>query len=292
MIDRLKQLAIFSKTIDHGSFRGAAAELNLSPSVVSHHISQLEDQLGVALIYRSTRKLRLTPEGERLLSAAHRMLAAVEGELADLSAEARDPSGTLRITVPSVLSQSEFVEKIADFARAYPRIELTLDFSDTKREMIGDDFDLAVRMSPKAKNSATTRKLFAVHRVIVGAPDYLAKRPEARRPEDLRDRDWVSLVPAHKAPIRFSRDGARGIDLRIKPTLKTNDAQALYKLARAGVGLAVVPEYLARADLQRGHMVQVLPDWDIPQIVVSAEWPANAPKHGLVHLALNALSEM
>ncbi|MGI9502636.1 MAG: LysR family transcriptional regulator, partial [Geminicoccaceae bacterium] len=78
MIDRLRQMAIFAKTIDHGSFRGAARELRLSPSVVSHHISQLEEHLGVALIYRSTRKLTLTREGERLLAATRKMLEAVE----------------------------------------------------------------------------------------------------------------------------------------------------------------------------------------------------------------------
>jgi DNA-binding transcriptional LysR family regulator len=81
MIDRLRQMAIFAKTIDHGSFRGAARELHLSPSVISHHISQLEDHLGVALIYRSTRKLTLTAEGKRLLIATHKMLDAVEDEL-------------------------------------------------------------------------------------------------------------------------------------------------------------------------------------------------------------------
>ena len=81
MIDRLRQMAIFAKTINHGSFRGAARELKLSPSVVSHHISQLEEHLGVALIYRSTRKLTLTKEGQRLLTATRNMLEAVEGEL-------------------------------------------------------------------------------------------------------------------------------------------------------------------------------------------------------------------
>jgi DNA-binding transcriptional LysR family regulator len=115
MIDRLRQMAIFAKTIDHGSFRGAARELRLSPSVVSHHISQLEDNLGVALLYRSTRKLTLTREGEKLLAATQKMLEAVEGELLDLSVSARTPSGELRITIPSVLSQSGFTDQIAAF---------------------------------------------------------------------------------------------------------------------------------------------------------------------------------
>ncbi len=177
MIDRLRQMAIFAKTIDHGSFRGAARELRLSPSVVSHHVAQLEESLGVALIYRSTRKLTLTPEGHRLLAATHKMLEAVEGELVDLSVSARAPSGELRITIPSVLSQSQFIEEIAAFSGAYPRIKLFLDFSDTRRALIDDGFDIAIRLGPKAKNTATSRKLFSVERKLVGSADYLSSRP-------------------------------------------------------------------------------------------------------------------
>jgi len=149
MIDRLRQMAIFAKTIDHGSFRAAAKELRLSPSVVSHHISQLEESLGVALLYRSTRKLSLTSEGERLLVAARNMLQAVETELVDLSSSANTPSGELRLTMPSVLSQSHFTDRIAAFSKAYPRITLSLDFSDTRRALIDDGFDLATARSSR-----------------------------------------------------------------------------------------------------------------------------------------------
>ena len=132
MIDLLRQMAIFAKTIDHGSFRGAARELKLSPSVVSHHISQLEEHLGVALIYRSTRKLTLTREGERLLLAARNMLEAVESELLELSLSGKEPSGELRITLGSILSQSQLTDIIADFSMTYPRIKIVLDYSDMR----------------------------------------------------------------------------------------------------------------------------------------------------------------
>lgn len=151
MLDHLRQMAIFAKVIDHGSFRGAARELRLSPSVVSHHISELEDRLGVALLYRTTRKLTLTPEGAKLLAATRRMLEAVEDEIAELSLSAREPSGELRITAPSVLSLSPLLDSIAAFSRAHPRIRLSLDFSDTRKDLIDDGFDLAVRFGPAAR---------------------------------------------------------------------------------------------------------------------------------------------
>ena len=140
-------MAIFAKTINHGSFRGAARELKLSPSVVSHHISQLEEHLGVALIYRSTRKLTLTKEEQRLLTATRNMLEAVEGELQALTSTANDPSGELRLTVPSVLSHSQITDKIASFSIAHPRIKLHLDFSNARCALIDDGFDFAINFS-------------------------------------------------------------------------------------------------------------------------------------------------
>lgn len=291
MIDRLRQMAIFAKTIDHGSFRGAARELRLSPSVVSHHISQLEESLGVALIYRSTRKLTLTREGHRLLAAAHKMLEAVEGELADLSVSASAPSGELRVTIPSVLSQSHFTEQIASFSKAYPRIKLFLDFSDIRRNLIDDGFDIAIRMGPKAKTTATSRKLFSVERRLIASVDYLASRLAPDHPDDIADWDWLALTPVHNVPVAFTK--ANGTQATIKPEARVfaNDAQALYRLARAGLGLAIVPDFLARDDVGRGAIDYVLPDWKLRTITVFAVWPSNAPKHGLIHLALDALGQ-
>lgn len=291
MIDRLRQMAIFAKTIDHGSFRGAARELRLSPSVISHHVSQLEEHLGVALIYRSTRKLALTQEGVRLLAATHKMLEAVEGELSTLSGSADEPSGELRLTVPSVLSQSNIMDRFAAFGTAYPRIRLSLDFSDTRRELIEDGYDFAIRMGPYQKNSATSRRLFEVKRVLVASTDYLSNRLPPHDPKDVADWNWLALSPVHKSVLSFHKSGSQNMTIKPDAKVSTNDAQALYRLARASSGLAIVPEFLTTEDVAKGIVKHVLPEWELPSIVAFAVWPANAPKHGLIHLALNALSK-
>jgi DNA-binding transcriptional LysR family regulator len=283
MIDRLRQMAIFAKTIDHGSFRGAARELHLSPSVVSHHISQLEEHLGVALIYRSTRKLTLTSEGQRLLAATRNMLDAVEGELQDLSAAASEPSGELCITLPSVLSLSHITDQIAAFSLEYPRITLTA--------LIDDGFDLAIRMGPSSKNSATTRTLFEVRRVLVASKDYLATRTVGNNPMALSDWEWLALAPVQNVPLSFRNKDGETMKIKPTPHMFTNDAQALHRLAHAGAGLAIVPEFLVAPDIDNGTMEILLPEWELRSISVFADWPANAPKHGLIHLALDALSQ-
>ncbi|WP_298861044.1 LysR family transcriptional regulator [uncultured Sulfitobacter sp.] len=283
-------MAIFVKTIDHGSFRGAARELRLSPSVVSHHISQLEEHLGVALMYRSTRKLALTHEGERLLMASRKMLEAVEGELATLSVSARDPSGELRITLPSVLSQSPLTDTIAKFSKTYPRIRLTLNFSDSRRALIEGGFDIGIRMGPGVKKSPNSTLLFKVGRKLVASADYLSTRETPSDPNQIRDWDWLALSTAKHDSLTFRKAGCALVKVRPEACISANDAQALYRLARQGTGLAVVPVFLAETDVADGRVSFVLPDWTLGEIDVFAEWPENAPRHGLIHLFLGELS--
>lgn len=291
MIDRLRQMAIFAKTIDHGSFRGAARELKLSPSVVSHHISQLEEHLGVALIYRTTRKLTLTREGERLLTATQNMLDAVEGELLELTASANEPSGELCLTAPSVLSHSPFTQLIARFMADYPRIRLSLDFSDTRKELIGGGFDIAIRMAIKKDVSPNTRRLFRVQRRLVAAPGFLAQYPTPNAPKDLRDWRWLELSPVQNTPVTLRRADESQVAHRRPSHLACNDALALYSLAREGAGLAIVPEFLTHSDVANGRVEYVLPDWQLDPIEVFAQWPSNAPKHGLIKRLVDALGD-
>lgn len=290
MIDRLRQMAIFAKAIDHGSFRGAANELKLSPSVVSHHISQLEEHLGVTLIYRSTRKLTLTTDGERLLAATRNMLDAVEDELLDISGTSRDPSGELRVTLPSALSQSMLTDAIAQFMTDYPRVRLSLDFSDTSKELIDQGFDVAIRFWLKRKKTPNTRKLFTVERVLVASPDYLKNQPRITHPSDLQNFDWLALSPVHSRGISFT---GKDTSVKIKPNARVfaNDVRSLYRLATNGLGVTSIPKYLAEDGVNSQQLEYILPEWRLDQLHVFAEWPANAPKHGLIHLLVNRLCE-
>lgn len=136
------------------------------------------------------------------------MIEAVEGELTDLSTTAAAPSGKLRLTLPSRLSQSHLTDQIAAFAAAHPRIKLSLDFSDTRRALIEDGFDCAIRMGPKLKPGPCTRKLFEVKRRLDASHAYLAGRPKARAPKDLLNWDWLMLIPAVNIPLEFKIQGS------------------------------------------------------------------------------------
>ena len=290
MIDQLRQMAIFAKVIDHGSFRGAASELNLSPSVVSHHISELEAHLGVALIYRSTRKLTLSTDGERLLSATRNMLEAIEEEVQDISGTSDDPSGQLRITMPSVLSHSSLTNAIAIFAIKYPRVKLILDYSDTSKDLIDDGFDLAVRMWVETKETPNSKILFSLRRNLIASAAYLKNHLPIKTPEQLSLCDWVMLFPAHKHGITLNKNGLKKIKVKPSARVYSNDAQSMHKLVLSGLGVAALPEFLVSKDVDSGALKTVLPHWKLDSVNVFAEWPTNAPRKGLIKLLLNELS--
>lgn len=282
MLDQFRQIAFFATTVDHGSFRAAARALRLSPSVVSHHVTQLEQTLGTALIYRTTRKLSLTPDGERLLAAARTMMAAAEAGLQDVSHQPQQLSGKLRVTLPAVLAQSELVDRISEFAIAFANARLSLDFSDVRRELIGDGFDVAIRMGWLEDSSLMARKLFDVERRLVAATHYLDSRPEPASPEDLGDWDWLELAPVwHKKP-EFSNGSKRVAIMRPESRISVNDAQALHRLTCQGAGLAIIPDFLTEEAISSGRLQVVLPEWTVAAVGVFAVWPSNAPRDGLV----------
>ncbi|MEO0498887.1 MAG: substrate binding domain-containing protein, partial [Pseudomonadota bacterium] len=209
------------------------------------------------------------------------MMEAAESELIELSVSAETPSGDLRLTLPSVLSRARLMNQIAAFSKRYPRIRLSLDFSDTRRSLIDDGFDIAIRMKPTARNSATSRKLFTVERKLVASTNYIAKRLTAASPRDLLAWDWMALAPVQNIPIKFTKKGQADINLKTEAHIIANDAHALCRLACDGTGLAILPGFLLQEFLEDRTLQHVLPDWSLGSIDIFAQWPANAPKHGL-----------
>jgi len=282
MLDELRQIALFAKTVDHGSFRAAAKALQLSPSVVSHHVAQLEQNLGVALLYRSTRNLSLTPDGERLLESAHAMVEAAESGLQMLSSQSSQPSGVLRITIPAIFTQSVLMEQLAEFALEYPKVELYLDLSELRRDLIADGFDVAIRAGDMKDSTLKAQKLFQFDRRLVASPEYIKSQTKPKSPIDLKDWDWLELDPVRHKKTEFRHGRKRQTVQKKKSRISVNSADALSRMVRAGVGVAIIPEYFAEPSIAAGELKHILPDWSVDPINVFAVWPSNAPKNGLV----------
>jgi len=288
MLEQLRQIAVFAKTVEAGSFRGAARQLGLSPSVVSYHVSQLEKQLGVALLYRSTRKLSLTRDGERMMQSAQAMLAAVESGLDSISTEYQ-PVGELRVSMPAVMALSPLIDRVGDFTRAFPQVGLQMSFTDLRQDVFTEGIDVIIRMGWLEDSNLKARKLAESSRVLVGATSYLASKQKPKKPRDLLDWDWLGLQPVGPDP-EFNAAGNRRQRLKFSPRIVVDNAIALFSLCKGGNGIAIVPEFLAKDDIESGLVQVILPDWRVKAAGIYALWPANAPKQGLTHRFVEALS--
>lgn len=292
MIDDLRQIAIFAKIVEHGSFRAAAKALKLSPSVVSHHVSQLEERLDVALMYRSTRNFTLTESGQSLLESARQMIEAAETGINDIRDMAAEPSGELRITIPAVLSHSRLVDEFASFSQRYPKVTLNLVFSDSRYDLIRDGFDLGIRMGLTHKRGPTWRLLRTDKRCLIAATDYLLGQSRPTAPKEAEMLDWLELDTPKKIKPTFWQQDGDSVKLSPKPRITVNDANALYQMARAGAGLAIVPEFLVSRDAAAGRVQILLTEWQTNMLYTSAEWPRNAPKNGLIKLLVAKISKV
>ena len=289
MLDHLKRMAIFAQTVEHGSFSGAAKALKLSPSVVSHHISALEETLNSPLLYRSTRRLSLTEHGHELYAASRKMLDAADEGLLSITEAVQEPAGTLRVTAPSVLSRSFLVERFTVFASEHPKVTLNLDFTDQRRDVVADGIDVAIRMGWLKDSALKARKLRDVRRVLVVSRGYVGSRPHPRKPEDLQDWNWINLSPVEGRQRLFHKQGKQ-MRLRTESRIFVNDANALSGLVRGGGGLAVLPHFLVEDDIASGQLIHMFPDWEPEPIAIHAVWQPNAPRTGLVGRLIDAVA--
>ena len=159
MIDQLRAIAIFARVAEEGSFSAAGRALRLSTSVVSQHVSNLEQDLGVTLLYRSTRAISLTTEGQTLLSSAKQMLAAARQGLEDITIAGDEPVGALKITMPGFVRESAFEKALWSFARQHRSIAITLRSGDEQRDLIKEGYDLALRLGKMRDSTLRSKKV-------------------------------------------------------------------------------------------------------------------------------------
>lgn len=280
MIDELRALAIFAKVVEAGSFRSAANELKLSPSVVSHHVAQLEERLGVALLYRSTRQLSLTFEGKKLFESAKSMLLAAENGLNSVTHQASEPSGKLNLTVAAFLTRSTLVRDIAAFAKVFPKVALSINFSDVQQDVIREGIDLAIRVGDLKDSALKAKKLFDMKRKLVVSSDFMTNREIPHSPKDLIQWEWIGLKMRPNTKELINQSGKTFL-IDFEPRIIADSVDAVCQLAIAGLGLATPPSFLVAEDISQGYLVEPLPDWHVESLPVYAVWPPNASKESL-----------
>lgn len=269
----LDGMAIFAAVIDSGSFTAAARALGLSKSAVSKRIAALEDALGTRLIDRTTRRLRLTEAGEEYYEAAARVVHEAEEAALAVAHYQSEPRGLLRVSVPMSFGQRHVVPHIAEFLARHPRLSLQLDLDDRRVDLIGEGYDLAIRIAALPDSTLVARRLAPARRVLCGAPDYFARHGRPRRPEDLRAHNCLGYdYLATRDEWRFAGRGG-AVSVRVAGTFRANNGDALLALARAGVGLVLGPTFMACEDLAAGRLETCLDDWNADIDGIFAVYP-------------------
>jgi DNA-binding transcriptional LysR family regulator len=259
--DRARALALFATVVESGSFSAAARLLDLTPSAVARAIDRIEARLGVRLLLRSTRGLTLTAEGQSYLLAARRILADLDDAEQQI-ADQGNPRGRLRVTAALAHGRLCIVPLLGDFARAYPHILVDIALTDTLVDIAGGQADVAIRFGPLADSALTARKLGESGRVIVAAPDYLARHGTPRVPEDLHAHNCLNFNFRRAEPIwPFRRDG-RDVSLCVEGGIVANNGETLGQLAAAGVGVTRVGRFSVAAEIADGRLVPLLEEYN------------------------------
>ena len=272
MIDVLRPMAIFAAVAEAGSFTAAAKKLRLTTSVVSHHVSKLEERLDVALLYRSTRSLSLTDEGRKLLRAAQAMMLAAEGGLEQVSEGGGELAGMLRLTMPAFMFNSVHEKAIWNFAAMHPNVVIDLHSSDRQVDLIGGGFDVAIRLSETASSALRMRRLGSFERKLVCAPSYLELHGPIRSIDDLKKCNFVEIDMLPGALV-LERDGQT---VEVSPQagrIRVNSIVAAHAAVLNGLAIQRLPASHVESDLRLGRLVEPLPDWSPPKLAIYAVWP-------------------
>jgi len=271
-MDHLDSLRVFISVATHGSFAEAARRLRLSPSVVTRSIADLEQRLGLMLLHRTTRSVRLTDRGEIYLESSRRILADIETSDAQVRGANAAPRGLLNITAPILFGRLQVLPIVSQTLKRHRDLTIRLTLSDRYVHLADEGVDLAIRIGPLADSSLMATRLGAVNRVLVASPAYLDARGLPRTPSDLIDHDIVAFENVD-ATNEWRFDAGRKT-VRVSPRLMVNSADAAIAAVEDGLGITRALSYQVREGVLAGRLVLVLGDQMPETLPVNAVFPA------------------
>lgn len=297
-------LVLFAHVAESGSFTKAADRLGLPKSTLSRRLSAMEALLGERLMLRTTRRLSVTEFGAAVLEHARQVVTEVDGALSLAQHRQAEPSGHLRVSMPSDIAMLVLADTLAAFAKSHPAITLELDLSPRRVDLVAENFDLAIRMGALPDDShLAARRLAVFTGGLYASPGWLAhfgaplEHPDALLAPAAQVHALVIGAPNQEpAPWQLRRQGS-GLDgtgelWRGLPARRTlaNAPAVLMQMAVAGVGVAPLSEFFAMPALRRGELVRLLPEWDLPPAPAWAVFPERRLMPAKTRVFLEALS--
>ncbi|MFP5467707.1 MAG: LysR family transcriptional regulator [Gammaproteobacteria bacterium] len=249
-----------------GSYTAAATRLGVSKAAMSQRIADLEKMAGISLVQRTTRSVRLTEAGQRLVDDTRQAFEHITQSFAQVRDLAGVPRGQVRVTAPVALARQQIVPRLAEFLRQYPQVRVELDMADRLCSLANEGFDLAIRHTATPPDTHVAWTLCPTRSVLVTSRTYLRRHGQPQTPADLARHNCLHYPRSQETPAWTlepcgGTPGQERITVQVFGTLAANNSEALRDAALAGLGIALLPDFSAQDALASGRLVHVLPDW-------------------------------
>ncbi|MFO1253458.1 MAG: LysR substrate-binding domain-containing protein [Inhella sp.] len=265
-VDRLHLMTVYVAVVDANGFAGAARKLHISPPAVTRAVAELERQLGVRLLTRTTRVVRVTDVGARYVEDCRRIRASLSEADAAVNGLHREPQGRLTLTAPVLLGAQFITGIVSEYLQRYPQVSATCLFLDRVVNLMDEGVDVAVRIGELPDSSLQAVRVGQVRRVICASPEYLARHGTPQRPEDLTQHRVVAAAGSQASvEWKLFREG-QAHNVRLSPRLMTTTNETALATALSGLGLTRLLSYQVREHLQSGALVEVLADHAPPTL--------------------------
>ena len=269
----LNALQIFARVVEQGGFTAAARVLDSNKATVSRKVADLEQQLGVRLLTRNTRRIELTEAGQLLYQRARGAIQTLQEAELELSREQRELSGTLRLVMPIELGQLAAGRWIGEFMQRHPKLSVFTELSNRQVDLVGEGVDLALRVGLGDDSSLVARRLIGNRSVLVASAAYVQRHGQPTHPDELSQHRLLAI----KAPLvpdswPLVKDKER-VDYRPGGQLQSNNITFLREAALAGAGIVLLPEGLIADAIERGEAVRILPGWTTEDTGIYALYP-------------------
>jgi len=270
-MDLFSELLIFAKVVEAGSFSAAAEQLGLAKSSVSKKVAALEARYNVRLIYRTTRQLSITEDGQALYERCQRLQEEFEETRAQLEQLPAEPRGKLRIGAPPLFTRTRLLPLITEFMQSYPELELGLQLADTYSDMIAEGFDALIRMGEQPDSSMIAHRISELQPILCASPKYLEIRGTPKTPADLKQHDcliWQRDQQGNTPQEWAFYHQQQRVLMPVYGIMSSNDTEALMHAATQSLGIALLPDFLVEEHINSGTLVALLPSYQHPPVPI------------------------
>lgn len=285
----LNDVHLFIQVIEHNSFTSAAEKLGIQKSTISRRIAQLEDELGVRLLNRTTRKLSMTDEGEDLFKRCRPLLEELENVEHSVTSRQSEPKGRLRITMPPELGIFIMNDAVSSFIKRYPQIQIDIELSVRVVDLVEEGIDLALRVGDLSDSSLIARKISDAHAHLYASQDYLNKYGEPETPDDLINHQCIGIKLNSTDWVFENWNEGKPVPVNFR--IRANNLTFCKDMLLNGLGIGRIPNGFFEEELKTGEVKQILTEYRTPTVGIHALYPSRRHLNPKVRLFIDHIVE-